>query len=122
MSELYRHGVTLAVDRRLTAVRASGNKLVAVLENTYLDRVEERVVDRVVGDYGSTPNEDLYLALKPASRNLGELDLEALAAYVPQTIDVNRERRFFLYRISDAWASRNVHAAMLDAMRICKDL
>ena len=53
-------------------MRASGNKLVAVLENTYLDRVEERVVDRVVGDYGSTPNEDLYLALKPASRNLGE--------------------------------------------------
>ncbi len=122
MGELYRQGVTLAVDRRLTAVRAAGNKLVAVLENTYLDRVEERVVDRVVGDYGSTPNEDLYLALKPESRNLGELDLEALAAYVLQSIDVNREGRFFLYRIGDAWASRNVHAAMLDAMRICKDL
>ena len=75
-----------------------------------------------MGDYGTTPNQDLYLALKPASRNLGELDLEALAAYTPQTIDVNRQGRFFLYRIGDAWASRNVHAAMLDAMRICKDL
>jgi 2,4-dienoyl-CoA reductase-like NADH-dependent reductase (Old Yellow Enzyme family) len=122
MSELYRQRVTFTVDKRLTAVRASGNKLVAVLENTYLDQVEERVVDQVVGDYGTAPNEDLYLALKPDSRNLGELDLKALAMFAPQTIDINPEGRFFLYRIGDAWAGRNVHAAMLDAMRICKDL
>jgi 2,4-dienoyl-CoA reductase-like NADH-dependent reductase (Old Yellow Enzyme family) len=122
MSELYRGNVKFTVDRRLTAVRASGNKLIAVLENTYLDQVEERVVDQVVGDYGTAPNEDLYLALKPDSHNLGQLDLDALAAFAPQTLDVNPEGRFFLYRIGDAWAGRNVHAAMLDAMRICKDL
>jgi hypothetical protein len=75
-----------------------------------------------VGDYGTAPNEDLYLALKPDSHNLGQLDLDALAAFAPQTLDVNPEGRFFLYRIGDAWAGRNVHAAMLDAMRICKDL
>ena len=122
MGEIYRLGVTLTVDRRLAALRASGNKLVAVLENTYRDIVEERVVDQVAGDYGTVPNEDLYLALKPQSRNLGEMDLNALADYRPQSIDSNRLGRFFLYRIGDAWASRNVHAAMFDAMRVCKDL
>ena len=122
MSEIYKHDITLTVDQRLVEVRASGNKLVAVLANTYQDQVQERVVDQVVGDYGTLPNEDLFHALKPHSRNLGEIDLKALAAYSPQTIDINSEGRFFLYRLGDAWASRNVHAAMLDAMRICKDL
>ena len=122
MSELYRQGVRLTVDARLVALRAAGNKLVAVLENTYQELIEERIVDQVVGDYGTTPNQDLYGALKPLSRNLGEVDLEALAAYAPQAIDTNGEGRFFLYRIGDAWASRNVHAAMFDAMRVCKDL
>jgi NADPH-dependent 2,4-dienoyl-CoA reductase/sulfur reductase-like enzyme len=122
MGELYGQGVTLTVDTRLTALRSAGNKLVAVLENTYREIVEERVVDQVVGEYGTAPNEELYLALKPDSRNLGEMDLEALAAFAPQAIDVNHEGRFYLYRIGDAWAGRNVHAAMLDAMRVCKDL
>ena len=122
MGEIYRLGVTLTVDRQLTAVRASGNKLVAVLENTYHEIIEERVVDQVVGDYGTVPNEDLYMALKLRSRNLGEMDLDALADYGPQAIDSNPDGGFFLYRIGDAWASRNVHAAMFDAMRVCKDL
>ena len=61
-------------------------------------------------------------ALKPQSRNLGEMDLDALAEYGPQAIDSNPAADFFLYRIGDAWASRNVHAAMFDAMRVCKDL
>ncbi|MFP6740891.1 MAG: FAD-dependent oxidoreductase [Alphaproteobacteria bacterium] len=122
MGEIYRLGVTLTVDRQLTALRAEGNKLVAVLENTYHEIIEERVVDQVVGDYGTVPNDDLYLALKPQSRNLGQMDLEALADYGPQTIDNNPAGDFFLYRIGDAWASRNVHAAMFDAMRVCKDL
>jgi 2,4-dienoyl-CoA reductase-like NADH-dependent reductase (Old Yellow Enzyme family) len=122
MGELYGHGVTLTVDRQLTAVRAEGNKLVAVLENTYREIIEERVVDQVIGDYGTVPNDDLYLALKQQSRNLGEMDLYALADYEAQAIDNNPEGKFFLYRIGDAWASRNVHAAMFDAMRVCKDL
>ena len=123
MSEAYRHGITFTVDQRLVEVRASGNKLVAVLENTYQDQQRvERIVDQVIGDYGTTPDEDLYLALKPQSRNHGQLDLEALAAFTPQGIDINPSGEFFLYRVGDAWAGRDVHAALLDAMRICMEL
>ena len=45
-----------------------------------------------------------------------------MSAFEPQVIDSNPEGAFFLYRVGDAWTSRNMHAAMLDAMRVCKDL
>ena len=56
------------------------------------------------------------------SRNLGEVDLRAMADGEAQTVDVNPDGAFRLYRIGDAWTGRNIHAAMLDAMRLCKDL
>jgi dimethylglycine catabolism A len=122
MSELYRKGVVITPDVRLVEAARAGNKLKAVLVNTYSGARSERLVDQVIGDYGTVPNNELYLALKPLSRNLGELDLRAFAEARPQAITGSVAGGFFLYRIGDAWASRNVHAAMLDAMRLCKDL
>ena len=122
MGELYGQGVTLTVDRQLTAVRAEGNKLVAVLENTYHEIIEERVVDQVVGDYGTVPNDDLFHELRPQSSNLGELDTAALARFEPPAVVSNPAGEFLLFRVGAAWASRNVHAAMLEALRCCKDL
>jgi 2,4-dienoyl-CoA reductase-like NADH-dependent reductase (Old Yellow Enzyme family)/NADPH-dependent 2,4-dienoyl-CoA reductase/sulfur reductase-like enzyme len=122
MTELYKAGVSITPDARLVRVSRKGNRLIAELENTYTGKTFSRDVDQVVGDYGTVPNASLYEELKPFSRNLGELDLGALARGRPQTIDRNPSGSFFLYRIGDAWAGRNIHAAMLDAMRICKDL
>ena len=48
----------------------------------------------------------------PLSTNLGQLDLESLTAARTQTLAPNPEARFSLYRIGDAWVSRNIHAAM----------
>ena len=76
----------------------------------------------VVGDYGTVPNAELYEELKPFSRNLGETDLHALAAAKPQAVERNAKGNFYLHRIGDAWAARNIHAAMLDAMRLCKEI
>jgi dimethylglycine catabolism A len=122
MAEVYKSGTTVTPDTRLDEVRREGNRLKAVLTNTYSDARSERAVDMVVGDCGTVPNSDLYDELKPLSRNLGETDLKALAAAKPQPIDCNPDGKFFLHRIGDAWAARNIHAAMLDAMRLCKDL
>jgi NADPH-dependent 2,4-dienoyl-CoA reductase/sulfur reductase-like enzyme len=122
MSELYKGGTVITPDARLIEIIRDGNKLRAVIENTYSNARSERIVDQVIGDYGTVPNADLYESLKPMSRNLGEIDLKALAAAKPQAVDVNPDGAFFLYRIGDAWACRNIHAAMLDAMRVCKDL
>jgi hypothetical protein len=122
MSELYGAGVVVTPDTRLVEVARAGNQLKAVLENTYSRARSERIVDQVIGDYGTRPNTELYEALKPASRNLGEMDFHALAAGKPQPVNGSGEGSFVLYRIGDAWACRNIHAAMLDAMRVCKDL
>lgn len=122
MNEIYKYGITIAPDTRLTALKRSGNRLIATLENIYNDEARDIDVDQVIGENGTLPNEDLYFELKPRSRNLGEADLRAMSDFAPQAIDVNPEGEFFLFRIGDAWTSRNMHAAMLDAMRVCKDL
>jgi hypothetical protein len=36
-------------------------------------------------------------------------------------VTTNPDGRFRLYRIGDAVAARNVHAAIYDALRLCKD-
>ena len=40
----------------------------------------------------------------------------------PQTIVTNPEGSFRLFRIGDAVSSRNIHAAIYDALRLMKDI
>jgi 2,4-dienoyl-CoA reductase-like NADH-dependent reductase (Old Yellow Enzyme family)/glycine/D-amino acid oxidase-like deaminating enzyme len=122
LRELYRAGVVLTPDTRLVEIGHEGNRLVAVLRNEYDQGEEERAVDQVVIEHGTVPDDDLYFALKPHSRNLGEVDLEALVAGRPQAIESNPDGRFQLFRVGDAVASRNIHAAIYDSLRLCKDL
>ena len=79
---------------------------------------EERRVEQIVVEHGTLPNDEAYFALKPLSRNLGEIDYAALIATRPQTLDRNPDGRFALYRIGDAVASRNIHAAVYDGLRL----
>jgi hypothetical protein len=50
------------------------------------------------------------------------VDYEALVAGRPQTVMRNGDGRFRLFRIGDAVSSRNIHAAIYDALRLAKDL
>jgi len=123
MDASYERHVKMISDEQLLEVRPDGNKLTAVLRNTYrYEQIREKTVDQIIADYGTIPNDHLYEALKPQSRNDGQIDMQALANFTAQSIVKNPNAKFFLYRIGDAWASRNVHAALLDAVRICKDL
>lgn len=122
MSELYRHGVLVQPDTRLLSVERAANRLVARMANTYSGEVSELAVDLVIGEHGTWPNDDLYHALVSRSVNQGEVDTEAMARFEPPAVTRNPQGEYLLFRIGDAWASRNVHAAMLDAMRVCKDL
>jgi hypothetical protein len=56
----------------------------------------------------------------PTSTNLGEIDLAALLALRTQASVRNPAGTYQLFRIGDAVASRNVHAAMLDAARLAR--
>jgi len=64
-------------------------------------------------------NDELYHALLKGSSNGGEVDYPALIAGSAQPIDADG---YQLFRIGDAVAGRNIHAAIYDALRLCKDL
>ncbi len=102
----------------LLAVRREENRLVAVLRNTMDLSEEERVVDHVVVDFGTLPDDALYDPLKAGSVNRGRIDAGALVAGRAQPWP---EDGYALYRIGDAAAGRNIHAAIYDALRLCKD-
>jgi N-methyl-L-proline demethylase len=116
------HGVRITINTRLLAVRREGNRLAATLGSDYGERTEERLVDQVVVEHGTLPLDELYFALKPDSKNRGEVDYQALLAGRPQTLVSNPAGRYQLFRVGDAVASRNIHAAIYDSLRLCKDL
>ena len=117
-----RHGVRITINTRLKSVRRQGNALIATLGSDYGDSVEERHVDQVVVEHGTLPMADLYEELKPLSVNLGEVDHRALLAGQPQEVVRNVDGRFRLFRVGDAVASRNIHAAIFDSLRLAKDI
>ena len=80
-----------------------------------------RTVDAVVVDHGVLANDDLYHALLKGSCNGGRVDYEALLAGRAQPLGDTTEG-YQLFRIGDAVAGRNIHAAVYDALRLCKDL
>jgi 2,4-dienoyl-CoA reductase-like NADH-dependent reductase (Old Yellow Enzyme family) len=117
----YEHGARITINTRLLAVRRAGNGLVALLGSDYSDATSEREVEQVVVEHGTLPLDDLYFDLTPDSRNLGEVDYEALVVGRPQTLARNTGGRFQLFRVGDAVASRNIHAAIYDSLRLAKD-
>ncbi len=112
--------VKITINTRLVGIRRSGNGLVALLGSDYSGRLEERQVDQVVVEHGTLPLDDLYFELKPLSRNLGAVDYDAFISGEAQEETRNPEGGFQLFRIGDAVASRNIHAAIYDALRLCR--
>ena len=122
MRSLQRRDVTFTVTWRLVSVVRDGNRLRATLGSDYGDMTRERLVDQVVVNHGTRPLDDLYFDLKPLSRNLGAVDYDTLIAGGAQDAAANPDGRFRLFRIGDAVAARNTHAAIYDALRLVKDL
>ena len=73
-------------------------------------------------EHGTLPMADLYEELKPLSVNFGEVDHRAMLAGRPQEVVRNADGRFRLFRVGDAVASRNIHAAIFDSLRLAKDI
>jgi 2,4-dienoyl-CoA reductase-like NADH-dependent reductase (Old Yellow Enzyme family)/thioredoxin reductase len=122
MRSLQDKDVTFTVTRRLLDVTRDGNRLKARIGTDYSTFTSEKTYDQVVVNYGTLPLDDLYFALKPLSRNLGEVDHDALISGRPQEVASNPEGSFQLFRIGDAVSARNTHAAIYDALRLMKDI
>ncbi len=122
MRALQARDTTFTVTWRLASVVREGNQLKARLGSDYGDVMRERLVDQVVVNHGTRPLDELYFDLKPLSRNLGEVDYDALSTGGVQAVIRNPDAGFRLFRIGDAVAARNTHAAIYDALRLVRGL
>ena len=121
MRALQDKAVTFTVTWRLQSVVRDGNRLCAMIGSEYGTATQSRLFDQIVVNHGTQPNADLYFALKPLSENLGRLDHDNFIAGQVQPKG-SGPQGFCLYRIGDAVASRNTHAAIYDALRLMKDI
>ncbi|SIQ04287.1 2,4-dienoyl-CoA reductase [Rhizobium sp. RU33A] len=111
--------VRVTINTKLVGVRRDGNALLATLGSDFSDVRVERRVAQVVVEHGTMANADLYLDLKPLSRNRGAVDYAALIARREPLPLKDKAASFDLLRIGDAVESRNIHAAVYDALRYC---
>ncbi|WP_313056866.1 NADH:flavin oxidoreductase [Agrobacterium cavarae] len=113
---------TFTVTYTLTAVERSGNQLLAHIGSDYGGFDKRKLFDQVVVNHGTRPLDELYFELKPQSINGGEVSHDQLIAGEAQSVTRNENGTFQLFRIGDAVAARNTHAAIYDGLRIAKDL
>lgn len=119
MRELQKRDVTFTVTYLLEAVKRSGNQLLAVIGSDYGGIAKEQLHDQIVVNHGTRPADDLYFELKPKSVNRGEVNHQTLIKGKPQQAP---RGGFALYRIGDAVAARNTHAAIYDANRLLRTI
>jgi 2,4-dienoyl-CoA reductase-like NADH-dependent reductase (Old Yellow Enzyme family)/thioredoxin reductase len=120
---LYAQNIIPTPNYWLDRVYVEGDKKIAVLRNEYTEILEEREVDQVVIENGSIPNDALYWLLKEQSVNHGQVDLSKLFAgeaqpALSQTLEAGQ---FLLYRVGDCISMHNLHGAIYDSLRLCKD-
>ena len=122
MRSLQKRDTTFTVTWRLMGVTRAGNALEARIGSDYGGVERLKTYDQIVINHGTLPLDELYFTLKPLSRNHGEISHAALTAGEPQAVVRNPDGQFQLFRIGDAVAARNTHAAIYDALRLAKDL
>ncbi len=122
MRSLQRLDATFTVTFRLLSAERKGNQIVARIGSDYGGVEKERAFDQIVVNHGTIPLDELYFDLKPLSSNLGETSYDELIAGIPQSVVRNSDGKFQLFRIGDAVAARNTHAAIYDGLRLAKDL
>jgi len=120
LRELYRLDVVLTPNCGLQRIYREDGKLVAVLRNEYTEALEERVVDQIIVERGTQADDALYRQLRADSVNHGEMDLQRFVRAEQQPLC--DRGGYALFRIGDAVAARNIHAAMFDAARLCHAL
>jgi len=118
----YELGVPMQLDHQIEKVERSGNRLRVVFRNLATGGRVERVSDQLIVEHGTSPADALYQELRQEASNAGVTDIDALLALHEQPTGLGPQGGFELHRVGDAVASRNVQAAILDSMRLCRAL
>lgn len=119
LRSLYNNGVSITLNQRLVGIQREDDGFSVTIFNEYTNTSTERRFDQIISDNGTLPADELYFDLKKDSINLGEVDQSALLGGQPQGIKSNSDGMYQLFRIGDAVTSRNIHASIYDALRLC---
>ena len=111
-------GVATNGDLRLVEVTPHRNQLLAHFVHELTEESRQVIADQVVVEHGTVPSNELFEAIRGHSSNQGVIDNQALTAGQPQP-SLESSDNFSLFRIGDALSSRNIAAAMFDALRLC---
>ncbi len=118
LRDLYAQDIRYRADTDCAGLARVGNRITARLRNVLTGQVDEVTFDHVVYEAGTQANDALYHALAAQSRNGGQIDVSAWVAGGP-VLPAGKPEGFDLIRIGDAVSSRNMAAAIHDALRIC---
>ena len=119
LKNLQDKNISFLIARRLLDVSIKGNKLNALIGSDYDESFKyNSTYDQVFVNYGTKPLDELYFKLLPLSKNEGEVDYDKFINGYEQDIVKNIASKFSIFRIGDAVSSRNIHAAIYDALRL----
>ena len=111
------------LEHRLQKVDRDGNRFAAHFSHELTGETVVLTAGQIIVEHGTVPADDVYQSIRAHSSNDGVTDIPALLAGQPQpTLPVANEGGYAVFRIGDAVASRNVAAAMFDALRLCSVL
>ena len=123
LKNLQNKKITYSIAKRLIDVSIKGNKLNAIIGSDYDENFKHSsTYDQIFLNYGVKPLDELYFNLVSFSKNEGEVNYTKFINGESQNIIKNKNNKFNLYRIGDAVSSRNIHAAIYDALRLVINL
>ena len=123
LKNLQNKKITYSIAKRLLDVSIKGNKLNTLIGSDYDENFKyNSSYDQVFLNYGIKPLDELYFSLIPYSKNKGEINYSQFINGEEQDIIKSDNNKFNLFRIGDAVSSRNIHAAIYDALRLVINL
>ncbi|WP_420549918.1 FAD-dependent oxidoreductase [Curvivirga sp.] len=119
LRDLFAQNIQAECFYEMISVTEENQKKQVTLRHVLTGQIKIQLVDHVMIENGTKPMDMLYFDLKAQSKNMGQLDHQAILNADFPFMERNQDGDFFLARIGDAIASRNIHAAIYDAMRVC---
>ncbi|MEM7563415.1 MAG: NADH:flavin oxidoreductase [Pseudomonadota bacterium] len=119
--ELARRAIVPLTEFELIEIRRAQGGLEATFRSDLTEEIKTLQADQVIVERGTVPFNDLFDSLQGQSNNHGVTDINAFTSGRPQPM-IEWKDGFSLFRIGDAASSRNLAAAMFDALRLCSHI
>ncbi len=114
--EFAKRNLVPVAEYELIEIQQAASGLDAVFRSELTSEMRVLNASQVIVERGTLPFNDVFDSLRDAASNHGVTDLDALIGGKPQ---VGSGQGYSLFRIGDAVSSRNLAAAMYDALRLC---